>query len=209
MIFIISKKYLVLVSIIIFIICVGVLEYSQGIVSGLVFNEMNYDYSGHVLIPGNSFSSGSLGGYYIVNGSGHNFSMLMVLTGGVNDTSSPLDYTSDGLHVTGKIDTVKATPNTIISLFGNNFKQALFFTVFNGSLVMKCSVWNGTSQFENDGNNNLKGKFQISGAITDWEGNYTISSEKNYILLSGEYIYYPHGKKNSTNVKYVQKDYYL
>jgi len=50
-------------------------------VSGLLFNGMKYDYSSHVLIPGNGVNGSSLGGYYTVNGSGHNFNMLMIISG--------------------------------------------------------------------------------------------------------------------------------
>ncbi len=203
-----QKKYYALIIIAVIIVGAGILEHTSGTVSGLVFNEMKYNYSSHVLIPANEANGSSLGGYYTVNGSGHNFNILMKLTGGTNDTSSPLDYTSDGLHVTGHIDTIKVTPETLIALYENNLKDAMFRSVFNGSMNMTCSVWTGKSYFQNNGQK-LTGTFTITGVITDWEGNYTITSNPNNLILDGDYIYYPHGNKTPDNTRFVHKDYYL
>ncbi len=203
-----QKKFIALTVIAVILVSAGVLEYTSGTVSGLMFNTMKYNYSSHVLIPANSPNGSSLGGYYTVNGSGHNFNMLMILTGGANDTSSPLDYTSSGLHVTGHIDTIKVTPGTIIALYENNFKSAMFKSIFTGGMNMTCSVWNGTSHFQNNGQQ-LTGTFTITGSETDWEGNYTMTNTPNNLVLVGDYIYYPHGNKLPNNTLTVHKEFYL
>ena len=197
------KKYPILIIIVIIFIGLGILEYTDGTISGLMFNEMKYNYDGIVLIPANEANGSSLGGYYTVNGTGHNFNILILLTGGANDTSDPLDYTSNGLHITGHIDTIKVTPQTIISLYQNNFKEAIFSTIFNGSMSMKCSVWNGTSNFQSNGHQ-LTGTFQINGSLSDWRGKYTMTDTHNSIYLVGDYINY-----SPLGVQYIHKDYYL
>jgi hypothetical protein len=201
-----QRKYLTLTILAIILIVAGVLEYSDGAVSGLLFNEMKYDYSSHVLIPANYANGSSLGGYYTVNGTGHNFNMLMILTGGANDTSNPLDYTSSGLHVNGHIDMIKVTPETLIALYQNNMKAAMFGSIFNGNLNMTCSVWNGTSHFQNNGHK-LNGTFTITGTETDWYGNYTITNSNGNLVLVGNYLYYPVNQPDE--VLYIQKTFYL
>jgi hypothetical protein len=201
-----QNKYLVLTMIVTIIIVAGILEYTMGTFSGLMFNEMRYNDNSYVLIPANENNGSSLGGYYSVNGSGHNFKMLMILTGGVNDTSSPLDYTSSGLHINGHIDMFKVTPETIIGLYENNFKDAMFDSIFNGNLNMTCSVWNGSSYFENNGHI-LKGTFTITGKLNDWYGNYTIINTNGRLVLVGSYDYYQ--VILPENITYVQKTFYL
>ncbi len=201
-----KKKYVILILIAAIIIIAGSLEYTMGAFSGLLFNGMKYDYTNHVLIPSNEVNGGSLGGYYTVNGSGHNFNMLMILTGGANETSNPLDYTSNGLHVNGHIDMFKVTPETLIALYQNNLKDAMFSSVFNGSMNMTCSVWNGSSNFQNNGHI-LKGTFTIIGVITYWGGNYTITNNQNNLVLVASYFYYP--VVLPENITYVQSTFYL
>ena len=202
-----QKKYAALTLIAAIIIIAGSLEYTMGAVSGLFFNGMKYDFSSHVLIPGNGVNGSSLGGYYTVNGSGHNFNMLMILTGGANDTSFPLDYISSGLHVNGHIDMIKVTPETFIGLYQNNLKDAMFGSIFTGNLNMSCSVWNGSSYFTNNGHI-LNGKFTINGVDTDWIGNYTITNSNGNLVLVGNYIYYP-SNDTSNILGNIQKTFYL
>ena len=202
-----QRKYLILTILAIIIIIAGVLEYSDGTVSGLLFNEMKYDYSSHVLIPANYANGSSLGGYYTVNGSGHNFNMLMILTGGANDTSFPLDYISSGLHVNGHIDMFKVTPGTVMDLYQNNLKGAMFSSIFNGNMNMSCSAWNGSSYFTNNGHI-LKGTFTITGVDTDWKGNYTVTNSNGNLVLVGNYLYYP-ANDSSIILGNIQKTFYL
>jgi hypothetical protein len=177
----------------------------MGAVSGLLFNVMKYDYNSHVLIPGNDVN-GSLGGYYTVNGIGPNFNILMILTGGANDTSSPLDYVSSGLHVNGHIDMIKVTPGTLMDLYQNNLKGAMFSSIFNGNMNMSCSVWNGSSYFENNGHL-LKGTFTITGTQTDWIGNYTITNNNGNLVLVSNFMFH---SVNATDViDYTHNTFYL
>lgn len=207
MIFKLQKKYLALTVLAVIIIIAGVLEYSYGTFSGLMFNEMKYDYNGHVLIPGNGVNGSSLGGYYTVNDTGHNFNILMILTGGANDTSFPLDYISSGLHVNGHIDMIKVTPGTFIGLSQNNLKGAMFSSIFDGNMNMTCSAWNGTSHFTNNGHI-LKGTFAINGVDTDWRGNYTITNNNGNLVLVGNYLYYPVNDTNNI-LGNIEKTFYL
>jgi hypothetical protein len=201
-----EKKFLALIIIAAIIIVAGILEYTDGMVSGLIFNEVKYEYSGHVLIPGNGANGSSIGGYYTVNSSGHNFNMLMILTGGANETDDPFDYTGSGLHVNGHIDMIKITPETIISLYQNNLKDAMFSSIFNGNMNMSCSVWNGSSHFQNNGHI-LNGTFNITGVQSDWYGNYTMNNTNGSLVLVGSYYYYP--VTAPMNISYIQKTFYL
>ncbi len=157
-----QKKYIILLTVIIALSGLTILEYSQGTISGLIFSQMPYSYYAHVLIPPTNQSNGTyLGGYYKINGTGQKFNLFLNLTGAEN-SESPLDYTSGGLHVTGQINTIKVTPATIIALTQNNFKQALFNTILTGNMTMTSGVWTGTSKFQNNGQK-FTGTFQIPG----------------------------------------------
>ncbi len=199
-----QKKYTALIIIVAVIAVLGVLELTMGMVSGLAFSQMDYTYSSHVVIPANG---STIGGSYQINGTGPNFKMLLVLPR-AETTESPLDYTSDGLHVTGHIDMVKTTPNTIIYLSQKDLKGAMFSTVFNGNMNMTCAAWNGTSQFQNDGQH-FNGTFFINGVMTDWKGNYTLTrdTDQGRIVITADYIYYP--KNQTNNYQTLHSVYYL
>lgn len=192
-----QKKYIALIVIVAVIAVLGVLELTMGLVSALVFDQMDYTYSSHVIIPAYSNSSSSnatgsyLGGSYKINGTGRNFNILLTLPG-AEKTESPLDYISDGLHITGHIDMVKVTPQTINYLLQKDFKGAMFNTIFTGNMNMTCAAWTGTSQFQNDGQH-FNGTFFINGVVTDWKGNYTLTRDTSQgrIVISADYIYYP------------------
>ena len=202
-----KKKHIILITIITAVAVVGLLEISLGMVSALAFDQMNYHYHSQVTIPPSTSNGSYLGGYYDINGTGRSFNMLLVLSG-AEDSESPLDYTSDGLHVTGHIDMIKVTLSTINYLLKNDFKGAMFSTIFNGNMNMTCAAWNGTSQFQNDGEQ-FNGTFIITGVYTDWQGNYTLTrdTEQNRIVLTADYIYYT--KKNHDDPKNVHSEYYL
>ena len=202
------KKYSILIIIAIIFIIMGILEYTNGTISGLMFNEAKYNYNSIVLIPANELNGSSLGGYYTVNGTGQNFNILMILTGGANDTSFPLDYISSGLHVNGHINLIKVTPGTILGFYENNLKDAMFSSVFNGNMNMTCSAWNGSSSFQNNGHI-LKGTFTINGVDTDWIGNYTITNNNGSLVLVGNYIYYPVNEPGNILGNIQNKTFYL
>ncbi len=182
------KIFIVLIVLIAAIAVVGLLEYTQGTFSALAFDQIDYNYHSQVTIPPSGTSGSYMGGYYDINGTGRNFNMVLVLSG-AEQGESPLDYTSDGLKVTGFIDTVKVTPQTINYLVRNDIKSAMFNTIFNGNMNMTCSAWTGTSLFANDGEN-FNGTFKIDGIYTDWEGNYTFTHENNRIVITADYFYW-------------------
>jgi len=198
------KKYILLTMIII-ISSLSLLEYSQGIISSLIFDQVKYNYGSNVLIPPNQANGTYLGGYYKINGTGRSYNMILNLTGAEN-SESPLDYTSGGLHITGTINTIKVTPGTIIALTQDNFKQALFNTIFTGNMTMTCGAWTGTSKFQNNGKN-FTGTFQIPGPITYWMGNYTLTKGQNNIQLSANYIW--HFQNTPQNIHYIHEEYLL
>lgn len=202
-----KKKYIILMIFLIVVGVMGLLEYTQGTVSALAFDQMNYHYHSQVLIPPGQSNGSYMGGYYDINGTGRDFNMLLIISG-AEKTESPLDYTSDGLKVIGHIDTVKATPQTISYLLQKDFEKAMFSTVFNGNMNMTCAAWNGTSNFQNDGQH-FNGTFSINGVIADWKGNYTLTqdSTQGKIVLTSDFIWY---KKNDTqNPKAFHSVYYL
>lgn len=201
---IMKKKHIILIILLIILLGLGLAEYTQGTISAAAFQQMKYNYHSQVLIPPSTPNEDHLGGYYDVNGTGRDFKMLLVLSG-AEKGESPLDYTSDGLKVTGHIDMVKATPQTIIYLLQNNVKSAMFNTALQGSMNMTCAAWTGTSQFQNDGKT-FNGTFKIIGIYTDWEGSYILTQEENRIALTADYIYYP---KNGSTVKKLHRVYYL
>ncbi|HOI39802.1 MAG TPA: hypothetical protein PLC38_01525 [Methanobacterium sp.] len=182
------KIFIVLIVLIAAIAVVGLLEYTQGTFSALAFDQIDYNYHSQVTIPPSGTSGSYMGGYYDINGTGRNFNMVLVLSG-AEQGESPLDYTSDGLKVTGFIDTVKVTPQTINYLVRNDIKSAMFNTIFNGNMNMTCAAWTGTSLFANDGEN-FNGTFKIDGIYTDWEGNYTFTHENNRIVITADYFYW-------------------
>lgn len=200
-----QKKYIALIAVAVLIAGAGILEYSTGAFSALAFDQINYNFTSHVWIPPTTSNGSSLGGYYNINGTGRDFAMLMVLSG-AEKSESPLDYTSDGLHVTGHIDMVKVTYQTIIYLLQKDLKTAMFNTIFTGNMNMTCAAWTGTSHFQNDGKN-FNGTFKIDGIYTDWKGNYTLTQENNRIVLDAVYMYYP--KQESGSDRLIHNVYYL
>ncbi len=200
-----KKRYIVLIILLILVVVVALLEYSQGTVSALAFDQMDYNYHSEVIIPPAAPNEGYLGGYYDINGTGRDFKMLLVLSG-AEKSESPLDYTSDGLKVTGHIDTVKATPQTIYNLLLKNLKGAMFSTILSGNMNMTCAAWTGTSKFQNDGEN-FNGTFSIDGVVTDWEGNYTLTQNESRIMITADYFYW--SKKTPENKKPVHSVYYI
>jgi hypothetical protein len=185
-----------------------ILEVSTGFFSGLVFDQIPYNYTAKVWIPPtnpDNPNSGSLGGFYKINGKGRNFDFFLKLSG-AEKSESPLDYTEDGLNGTGHLDEIKITFGTIQSLLNKDVKGAMFNTTFKGHMNLTCAAWTGVTYFQND-NNNFTGNFTIDGVMTDWEGNYTLKRDSFRILGVSDFIYYPNDQRSAA--KSVQKSYYL
>ncbi|EKF85895.1 hypothetical protein [Methanobacterium formicicum] len=186
----------------------AVLEVSSGFVSGLVFDQIPYNYSAKVWIPPTNASnpnSASMGGFYKINGKGTNFNFFLKISG-AEKSESPLDYTGDGLTGVGKIDQIKLTPGTIYAIVTKDIKGAMFNTTFKGHMNLTCAAWTGVTYFQNDGKN-FTGNFTIDGVMTDWEGNYTLKRESYRILGISDFIYYPNNQRSAA--KNAQKTYYL
>ncbi|MEG3223986.1 MAG: hypothetical protein BME94_00305 [Methanobacteriales archaeon Met13] len=204
---------------IVFIVVIGLaglvfLEISQGAISGLIFDQISYNYTSKVWIPPKDASASptspqgsSLGGYYQVDGKGRNFNLHLVLSG-AEKTESPLDYTKDGLRATGHISDIHVTWNTINYLLRRQYQQAVMNTRFKGYMNMTCAAWNGTTSFHNS-ISNFTGSFTITGTMTDWEGTYQIQNQQGHMVLIGDYIYYPHGNKQASTINRVQKSFYI
>ncbi len=187
---------------------IAVLEVSTGFVSGLVFDQIPYNYTAKVWIPPTNPSdpnSGSLGGFYKINGKGKDFNFFLKLPG-AEQSESPLDYTADGLNGTGHIDEIKITFGTIQSLLNRDVKSAMFNTTFKGHMNLTCAAWTGVTYFQNH-DNNFTGNFTIDGVMTDWEGTYTLKQDSFRILGISDFIYYPNDQRSAA--KSVQKTYYL
>ncbi|CEL25019.1 hypothetical protein [Methanobacterium formicicum] len=186
----------------------AVLEVSNGFISGLVFDQIPYNYTAKVWIPPThpeDPNSGSLGGFYKINGQGRDFNFFLQLSG-AEKSESPLDYTADGLKGTGRLDEIKITFGTILSLLNKDVKGAMFNTTFKGHMNLTCAAWTGVTYFQNDAQN-FTGNFTIDGTMTDWEGNYTLKRENIRILGVSDFIYYPNNQRSAA--KKVQKSYYL
>ena len=203
-----DKKILILVIVLLAITGLAVLEVATGALSALAFDQITYNYSAKVWIPPThpeDPNAGSLGGYYKINGKGRDFNFFLQLTG-AEKSESPLDYTADGLHGTGRIDQIKVTPGTIYALLTRDVKGAMFNTTFKGNMNLSCAAWTGTTTFGNDGQT-LGGNFTIDGVLTDWVGTYTLKREGLRILGVSDFIYYPNNQVSKA--KKVQKTYYL
>jgi len=186
----------------------AVLEVSNGFISGLVFDQIPYNYTAKVWIPPThpeDPNSGSLGGFYKIDGQGRDFNFFLQLSG-AEKSESPLDYTSDGLKGTGRLDELKITFGTILSLLNRDVKGAMFNTTFKGHMNLTCAAWTGVTYFQND-DQNFSGNFTIDGVMTGWEGNYTLKRENIRILGVSDFIYYPNNQRSAA--KRVQKTYYL
>lgn len=186
----------------------AVMEVSSGFISGLVFDQMSYNYTAKVWIPPTNPSdpnSASMGGFYKINGKGKDFKFFLKLSG-AEKSESPLDYTADGLTGTGRIDEIKVTPGTIYALLTKDIKGAMFNTTFKGHMNLTCAAWTGKTYFQNDGKT-FTGNFTIDGVMTDWEGTFTLKRDGFRILGVSDFIYYPNNQR-STAIS-VQKTYYL
>ncbi len=187
---------------------VAVLEVATGVISGLVFDQIPYNYTAKVWIPPTNPddpNSSSMGGFYKINGKGKDFNFYLKLSG-AEKSESPLDYTADGLKGTGHLDEVKVTLGTIQALLDKDVKGAMFNTTFKGHMNLTCAAWTGVTYFQND-NNNFTGNFTIDGVMTDWEGTYTLKRDNFRILGVSNFIYYPNDQRSAA--KSVQKSYYL
>lgn len=211
-----NRNLILVIGIIIALSLTGliVLEYSQGAVTGLVFDQYSYNYTSKVWIPpkdvnasATSAEGSSLGGYYHVEGKGRDFNLHMVISG-AEKTESPLDYTAEGLWATGHLDDIHPTWDTLNYLLNHEYQDAVMNTQFKGYMNMTCAAWNGTSHFQNN-RTDFTGSFVITGTMTDWEGTYHIVDENGRMVLVGDYIYYPHGQPNSPKLKKVEKSFYI
>ena len=209
-----NRKLLLVTGIILALSITGliILEYSQGAVTGLIFDQYSYNYTSKVWIPPKDASASastaagkSLGGYYHVEGKGRDFNLHMVISG-AEKTESPLDYTADGLWATGHLYDIHPTWDTLNYLLNKKYQQAVLNTQFKGYMNMTCAAWNGTSHFQND-LKHFNGTFTITGTMTDWQGTYRIVDENGRMVLVGEYIYYP--VDNPALAKKVEKSFYI
>ncbi len=204
-----NQKILIIALVIVLGICVlAVLEVTNGVLSGIAFDQMSYNYSSKVWIPPtnpDNPNSASMGGFYKINGKGKDFNFFLKLTN-AEKSESPLDYTAEGLTGVGRIDMIKVTPGTIYALLTRDFKGAMFNTTFSGHMNLTCAAWTGTTQFQNDGKL-FSGNFTIDGVMTDWEGTYTLKRDSSRIVGTSDFIYYPNNQKSQA--KSVQKTYYL
>lgn len=200
-----SKTKIPLLIVLIFIF--GFLSYglASGSLEETIFNIIPYNYTSHVWIPPNQQNDGSLGGFYTIYGQGENFNFQISLPGAEN-TESPLDYTSDGLNGTGKINNISITYNTITALLSGDLKGAMFNTKFDGIFNMYCAAWTGHGNFSNDCQN-FTGNFKINGAITYWEGTFNLKQDGNRIKLQMDFIWHPN--KSPKKAKKVQKIMYM
>ncbi len=167
---------------------------------GAIFDMIPYKYTSSVWIPPNSAKSGSLAGYYNIQGHGRDFTLLIKLPG-AEKAESPLDYTKDGLNGTGRIDHIEITYNTIQALLSGNFKEAMLETKFSGNLNMKCAAWTGTGIFSSE-SGKVNGTFKIDGAMTDWIGTFKIMNQNNRLILRIDYVHYPNDQKDKAQPAY-------
>ncbi|HMK54195.1 MAG TPA: hypothetical protein VK444_05375 [Methanobacteriaceae archaeon] len=203
-----EKKHLSLILVAALVLCgFTILALMPSAVGDLLFDQVTYNYTSHVWIPPEDSNGSSLGGTYWIAGKGRNFKLFLILPG-AEKGESPLDYTSDGMNGTGHIENIQVTPQTIQSLLNRDFKTALFNTRFQGNMDVSCAAWTGKIHFENK-ITEFPGNFTIDGPMTDWEGGFQIFQQNNRIVIKGDYILYPTGQKNSSNIQHVIKEYYF
>lgn len=193
-----SRKNILLIIAAILIIS-GFTAYTCDL-EGVIFDMIPYNYTSDVWIPPNTANSGSLAGYYNIQGQGRDFNLLIKLPG-AEKAESPLDYTKDGLNGTGRIDHIEITYNTITALLSGNFKKAMLETKFSGNLNMSCAAWTGTGAFSSE-SGKVNGTFNLDGAMTDWDGTFKIMNQNNRFVLRMDYIYYPNGQKDKATSSY-------
>jgi hypothetical protein len=158
------------------------------------------------VIPSNSDATASLNGFFNVNGLGKNFNFHMMLPG-AEKAESPLDYTSNGISGTGKVETIDITFDSVKSIFTMNLVNAVFNTKLSGVFNMSCAAWTGNGTFVNDGKN-FTGNFTINGQETNYLGNYSLQKENNRIIIISDYGYW-HAYRNDYTPIYVHNVMYL
>jgi hypothetical protein len=200
-----NKKRISLIILLFLALFIGglsVIEVTHGGVGQLVFDQMSYNYTSGVAIPPKTPNEMGLGGYYTIDGKGRNFNFLIRLPGAEN-SESPLDYTSDGLTGTGKLDHIQITLETIKSFLYGDMKGAVLDTKLSGVYNMSCAAWTGDGNFYNNGNG-FMGTFKIYGQQTYYQGNFTIELRDKRIALISDFIRHPNRDPN--NITKVQNN---
>lgn len=202
-----EKKYIILIALALTISTLAIIDYSTGAVEMLIFEHIDYNYTHDVWLPPLSEDTGSIAGYYHIDGKGKNFNFQIMLPGAelfdlheINGTQ--VCYDKNGLSGNGTLTHVQVTYDTISALLAKDLKKAMFGTEFSGVYNMTCAAWTGGGNFSNNGKS-FDGTFFIVGAATDFEGNFTLSLEGDRIKIVSTYILYPHGQPNSNNIQKV------
>ena len=200
------KKIVITSIIVVFIMVFLLLVATQPVFDGFLFEKVPYNYTMSAVIPSNSDATASLNGFFNVNGLGKNFNFHMMLPG-EEKAESPLDYTSNGISGTGKVETIDITFDSVKSIFTMNLANAVFNTKLSGVFNMSCAAWTGNGTFVNDGKN-FTGNFTINGQETNYLGNYSLQKENNRIIIISDYGYW-HAYRNDYTPIYVHNVMYL
>jgi hypothetical protein len=200
------KKIVITSIIVVFIMVFLLLVATQPVFDGFLFEKVPYNYTMSAVIPSNSDATASLNGFFNVNGLGKNFNFHMMLPG-AEKAESPLDYTSNGISGTGKVETIDITFDSVKSIFTMNLANAVFNTKLSGVFNMSCAAWTGNGTFVNDGKN-FTGNFTINGQETNYLGNYSLQKENNRIIIISDYGYW-HAYRNDYTPIYVHNVMYL
>ncbi len=200
------KKIVITSIIVVFIMVFLLLVATQPVFDGFLFEKVPYNYTMSAVIPSNSDATASLNGFFNVNGLGKNFNFHMMLPG-AEKAESPLDYTSNGISGTGKVETIDITFDSVKSIFTMNLVNAVFNTKLSGVFNMSCAAWTGNGTFVNDGKN-FTGNFTINGQETNYLGNYSLQKENNRIIIISDYGYW-HAYRNDYTPIYVHNVMYL
>jgi hypothetical protein len=201
-----NKKIVIPSIIVVFIMVFLLLVATQPVFDGFLFEKVPYNYTMSAVIPSNSDATASLNGFFNVNGLGKNFNFHMMLPG-AEKAESPLDYTSNGISGTGKVETIDITFDSVKSIFTMNLANAVFNTKLSGVFNMSCAAWTGNGTFVNDGKN-FTGNFTINGQETNYLGNYSLQKENNRIIIISDYGYW-HAYRNDYTPIYVHNVMYL
>ena len=201
-----NKKIVITSIIVVFIMVFLLLVATQPVFDGFLFEKVPYNYTMSAVIPSNSDATASLNGFFNVNGLGKNFNFHMMLPG-AEKAESPLDYTSNGISGTGKVETIDITFDSVKSIFTMNLANAVFNTKLSGVFNMSCAAWTGNGTFVNDGKN-FTGNFTINGQETNYLGNYSLQKENNRIIIISDYGYW-HAYRNDYTPIYVHNVMYL